>query len=74
LLADGENTKQTYHEKIMIAKSKKLNIDEIQEKILVLNNSILKSQSIEIVSQLKDIVPEYISNNSKFEVLDSAKK
>ena len=73
LLADGENTKQTYHEKIMIAKSKKIDIQEIQEKILELNNTNLKCQSIEIVSKLKDIVPEYISNNSKFEVLDKAK-
>lgn len=73
LLADGENTKKTYHEKIMIAKSKKINIEEIQEKINELNNSNLSCQSIEIVSKLKDIVPEYISNNSKFEVLDKAK-
>ena len=73
LLADGENTKQTYHEKIMIAKSKKIEIQEIQEKILELHNTNLNCQSIEIVSKLKDIVPEYISNNSKFEVLDKAK-
>jgi len=73
LLADGENTKQTYHEKIMIAKSKKIEIQEIQEKIIELNHTNLNSQSIEIVSKLKDIVPEYISNNSKFEVLDKAK-
>ena len=74
LLADGENTKQTYHEKIMIAKSKKIEIETTRNKIIELNNSTLKSQGIEIVSQLKDIVPEYISNNSKFEVLDTAKK
>jgi FlaA1/EpsC-like NDP-sugar epimerase len=73
LLADGENTKQTYHEKIMIAKSKKIDIEQVREKIIDLNNTIINSQSIEIVSKLKDIVPEYISNNSKFEVLDTAK-
>ncbi len=73
LLADGENTKQTYHEKIMIAKSKKIDTKVIQEKILDLYSSNLSCQSIEIVSKLKDIVPEYISNNSKFEVLDSKK-
>jgi len=73
LLADGENTKQTYHEKIMIAKSKKIDNKEILEKIIELNNSNLNCQSLEIVSKLKDIVPEYISNNSKFEVLDKTK-
>lgn len=73
LLADGENTKQTYHEKIMIAKSKKIEKQEIEDKILELNSSNLSCQGLEIVSKLKDIVPEYISNNSKFEVLDKAK-
>ncbi len=74
LLADGENTKQTYHEKIMIAKSKTIEIKNTQNKILDLYNSNLSCQTIEIVAKLKDIVPEYISNNSKFEVLDTAKK
>ncbi len=73
LLADGENTKQTYHEKIMIAKSKRIDNKDILEKIIELNNSNLSCQSLEIVSKLKDIVPEYISNNSKFEVLDKTK-
>jgi FlaA1/EpsC-like NDP-sugar epimerase len=73
LLADGENTKMTYHEKIMIAKSKKVDMEVIQSKILDLYKSNRSFQAIEIVAKLKDIVPEYISNNSKFEVLDTAK-
>lgn len=73
LLADGENTKPTYHEKIMIAKTTKIDIKKIQNQIIELNNTNLKSQSIEIVSRLKNIIPEYISNNSKYEVLDSKK-
>mgnify|MGYP000588164740 CR=1 FL=1 len=71
LLADGENIKPTYHEKIMIAKSKSIDIKLIKYKILDLSNTNLMNQNIEIVSQMKDIVPEYISNNSKFEILDS---
>lgn len=74
LLAVGENTKLTYHEKIMIAKSKKIDMKIIQGKILDLYSSNMSCQAIEIVSKLKDIVPEYISNNSKFEVLDTKKK
>ncbi len=73
LLADGENTKLTYHEKIMIAKSKKINTKIIQDKIIDLYSSNLSCQAIEIVAKLKEIVPEYISNNSKFEVLDTTK-
>ena len=74
LLADGENTKPTYHEKIMIAKTKNLNITEIEdkiEKLCVINSKI---RNLEIVSLIKDIIPEYVSNNSTFEVLDTKDK
>jgi len=73
LLADGENTRPTYHDKIMIAKTKKLDIKAISEKIAYLYTVNSKSQNLEIVSLIKDIVPEFISNNSKFEVLDAKK-
>lgn len=71
LLADGENTKPTYHDKIMIAKTKALDIQAISDKISNLCAISSKSQNLEIVSLMKDIVPEFVSNNSKFEVLDS---
>ncbi|MBT8393248.1 MAG: polysaccharide biosynthesis protein [Bacteroidia bacterium] len=70
LLADGENTKPTYHEKIMIAKSKSIDIQFIQNKLIELYNSDFSQQNIEIVAKIKEIVPEFVSNNSKFEVLD----
>ncbi|CDF80003.1 polysaccharide biosynthesis protein [Formosa agariphila KMM 3901] len=71
LLANGENTKPTYHEKIMIAKSKQINTQIISQKIIELHKNNLNCQTLETVSKIKEIVPEYISNNSKFEVLDS---
>jgi FlaA1/EpsC-like NDP-sugar epimerase len=73
LLADGENTVATYHDKIMIAKTKPFNLEDIELKIndlCVLNSN---TQNLEIVSLIKEIVPEFISNNSKFEVLDATK-
>ncbi|MEH6538364.1 MAG: nucleoside-diphosphate sugar epimerase/dehydratase [Psychroserpens sp.] len=73
LLADGENTRATYHEKIMIAKTKNLDALTISDKISNLCTVNSKSQNLEIVSLIKDIVPEFISNNSKFEVLDTKK-
>ncbi|TBV26719.1 polysaccharide biosynthesis protein [Meridianimaribacter sp. CL38] len=74
LLADGENTIPTYHEKIMIAKTKQVNIaEDTESRILNLCNINSKTQTLEIVSLIKEIIPEYISNNSKFEVLDSKK-
>ena len=71
LLADGENSKPTYHEKIMIAKSRKLDYEKIEQKIIDLYDCNQKCQNLEIVSKIKEIVPEYVSNNSKFEVLDN---
>ncbi|WP_431157696.1 polysaccharide biosynthesis protein [Winogradskyella poriferorum] len=70
LLADGENTKKTYHEKIMIAKSRKVNINEVENKISKLTQINSLTQPLEIVSVIKSLIPEYKSNNSTFEVLD----
>jgi len=70
LLADGENTAATYHEKIMIAKVK--NIDQVAikkqiEELCGVNNELNYEQT---VKKMKKIVPEFISNNSKYERLD----
>ncbi|EDP69730.1 putative capsular polysaccharide biosynthesis protein [Flavobacteriales bacterium ALC-1] len=73
LLADGENTKKTYHEKIMIAKSRRVNIDETEKHINKLTSINSLTQPLEIVASIKSLIPEYISNNSTYEVLDSKK-
>ncbi|MEN8124014.1 MAG: nucleoside-diphosphate sugar epimerase/dehydratase [Bacteroidota bacterium] len=72
LLANEEDTIPTYHDKIMIAKTQKIDYNKLKieiEKVMVLDN--LSSQ--EIVSKLKSIVPNFISNNSEFENLDDKK-
>ncbi len=69
LLSDKENTMPTYNDKIMIAKTDTLDYTSLKQAIVRL--SLLREKNKhEIVSQLKDIVPEYISNNSDFEELD----
>jgi len=70
LLADGESTVKTYHKKIMIAKIQE--IDTVQIVSLIDNLSVKKKilTNAEIVRLIKEIVPEYISNNSEFEKLD----
>ncbi|AOW20089.1 polysaccharide biosynthesis protein [Urechidicola croceus] len=70
LLGDGENTTKTHHEKIMIAKVKDIDCDIIKSKIIDICNSLETISKTEIVSKIKDIVPEYISNNSEYELLD----
>ena len=74
LLADGENTVNTNHEKIMIAKTKPFDILKIESSIINLCKISTETSNLEIVSIIKDLVPEYISKNSKFEILDSIKK
>jgi len=73
LLADGENTKKTYHEKIMIAKSRYVDTENVEKQIIKITNMNSLTQPLEIVSSIKTLIPEYISNNSTYEVLDSKK-
>ncbi|MCF6222660.1 MAG: polysaccharide biosynthesis protein [Flavobacteriaceae bacterium] len=72
LLTNDENTIPTYHQKIMIAKTENINVNKAKQSIekLIAVNSL---NNIDIVSTLKTIVPEYISNNSVFEKLDGTK-
>ena len=54
----------------MIAKTQKINDHSILALIEELATQKNKLSSSEIVKKLKELVPEYISNNSKFEKLD----
>lgn len=71
LLANGENTTPTYHEKIMIAKNQKINNLYISNRISDLCTSNKQHNNKKTVQLIKDIVPEYKSNNSIYEKLDA---
>ena len=71
LLATGENTIPTYHNKIMIARTQEF---DKSNTILLIEKLCLENQKIEnqkTVSLIKELVPEYISNNSVYEKLDN---
>ncbi len=70
LLADTENTLPTYHKKIMISKFDDNDCAGIKDKIDDLCIMNLLNHDHQIVGKLKEIVPEYISNNSTFESID----
>jgi FlaA1/EpsC-like NDP-sugar epimerase len=70
LLSNKENTLPTYHDKIMIAKVREYDFQMITDKIDRLLNSARMHYTYETVSLMKDLVPEFISNNSAFESLD----
>jgi len=74
LLTDGENSIKTYHDKIMIAKVREVDFTEIKIFFNQFSDFIsVKCEEAVLVSKMKAIVPEYISNNSVFEHLDTAK-
>jgi FlaA1/EpsC-like NDP-sugar epimerase len=70
LLSNEENTMPTHHKKIMIARVKEVEFDEVNKQITELIALFAKQDNIAIVTKMKEIVPEYISNNSVFEELD----
>jgi len=71
LLTNEENTRPTYHSKIMIAKVSDVDAESLLDSFRRLKN-LTCYQDNEIVSELKRIVPEYQSNNSKYSQLDKS--
>jgi FlaA1/EpsC-like NDP-sugar epimerase len=70
VLASSENTLPTDHPKIMIAKVREYDYDTaVQNEERLLRESY-KFDEMEIVRIMKEIVPEFKSNSSKYEVLD----
>lgn len=72
LLANGENTLPTYNDKIMISKVREIDYSKTRSLIdeLCITNLFFKDS---VVSLMKSIVPEYVSNNSDFCKLDESK-
>ncbi|MBF5027140.1 polysaccharide biosynthesis protein [Planobacterium oryzisoli] len=70
LLTDGAKSLATHHEKIMISEDPTVAYDSIRVLVEQLLEAAGKSNKMEVVKILKQIVPEYVSNNSIYEVLD----
>ncbi len=70
LLNVKESTQPTYNEKILIAKVREYNFDEVAKDIDALVEYAYLYKNFMVVSQMKHIVPEYISKNSQYERLD----
>ena len=70
LLNIKELTKPTYHEKIMIATVREYDYEEVKKRIQQLIDISYTYDSMQIVEVMKELVPEFVSKNSCFEVLD----
>ena len=72
VLNDAETTRPTVNPKIMIAKVREYDYETAIENEERLLRSSYTFDDMEIVKIMKEIVPEFKSNNSKYEVLDKA--
>ncbi len=70
LLNDNENTVSTHHHKIMIAKVREYDFEVIVKQIDDLIQLATKNNGILMVTKMKELVPEFKSNNSIYESLD----
>lgn len=70
LLSDKERTVATYHPKIQIAQVYTPHFTEITASLQELRKALREGDKTLMVTNLKAIVPEFISNNSMYEELD----
>ena len=75
LLNDGENVQPTYHEKIMIAKVREVEIELVEMVFNDFHKMINSSdQNMQLVAKMKELIPEFLSQNSIYEKLDGESK
>ena len=70
VLNELEGTKPTFHEKIRIAEVRECEFADISRQVDELVEISKHYDDMETVRKMKEIVPEYKSNNSVYEVLD----
>ena len=70
VLNNNENTKPTFHKKIRIAQVREYDYEEVSRQINELFEISKQYDDMATVKKMKEIVPEYKSNNSKYEELD----
>ena len=71
VLNELEGTKPSFHEKIRIAEVRQYDFDAVSGDIDELMSIARGYDNMATVRKMKEIVPEYRSNNSVYEVLDS---
>jgi len=70
LLNDKETTMATHHKKIMIAKVRTYDYLDVMSHFKELREALDTCDTHRLVTEMKHIVPEYHSNNSKYEDID----
>lgn len=73
LLSAAENTRPTYHEKIMIADVRQYDFEVVERKVQKLIDSARQHYTLETVTLMQDLVPEFISNNAVYDKVSTKK-
>lgn len=68
-----EGTKPSFHEKIRIAEVRPYDYNEVNQWVMELVEIATRYDNMATVKKMKEIVPEYKSNNSVYEELDKQK-
>ena len=72
VLSDLEGTKPTFHEKIRVAEVRAADFEKVSKDIDELVEISKQYDNMATVKKMKEIVPEYKSKNSEYEVLDKS--
>jgi FlaA1/EpsC-like NDP-sugar epimerase len=70
LMTTRENTMPTHHQKILIAREPEMEYEEVNRYVELFNDLINDRNELKMVALMKELVPEYKSNYSRYEVLD----
>lgn len=70
VLNENENTKPSFHKKIRIAMVRNYEYEDAERDIEELCQIAAQYADMATVKKMKDIVPEYVSKHSRYEVLD----
>lgn len=70
LLSNAENSRPTYHEKIMIADVRQYDFPVVEKRLDKLITCARQHYTLETVFLMKELVPEFVSNNTAYEKMN----
>ncbi len=74
LLNNAENTRHTYHEKILIADVREYDFNDVSKRVDKLISSAKQHYTMETVYLMKDLVPEFVSTNTAYQKVNAESK
>lgn len=73
LLNSKENTLPTHHPRIMVGQVREYPFEQVSRDVDRLLALVPGNNNMQLVGAIKNIVPEFVSNNSEFSVLDQGR-